>query len=85
LGKLLTSILKETEEKIECRKKLSKRVLEYTSSYIKLYEKGYYLGLKEIFANYQKIKKNLSDIFGGRLCSFLKSLHSIFELSIGIN
>jgi len=85
LGTLLTATVKETEEKIEKRKKLTKKALEYTVSFIKLYEKHFYLNLKEIVANFQKVKKNLSDILGSRLGSFLKSCHSILELSIGIN
>ena len=36
-------------------------------------------------ANFIKVKKSLSEVFGGRLCSFLKSIISIFELSVGIN
>ena len=60
LGKLLTAITKETNEKIENRKKLSKKVLEFTSNYIKNYEKGYYFGLKQIVANYVKVKKTLT-------------------------
>ena len=64
---------------------MSRKVLELTSQFIKTYEKCYYFGLKEIVANFLKVKKSLSDVFGGRLCSFLKSIISIFELSVGIN
>jgi hypothetical protein len=34
---------------------------------------------------FEKIRKKLSEIFGNRLVSFLKSINSIFDLSFGIN
>ena len=46
LGKLLTDVLKETEEKIDRRRRLSRKVLDLTSQFIKAYEKCYYFGLK---------------------------------------
>lgn len=50
-----------------------------------MYEKHYYTNLKEVVANFIKVKKCLTDVMGTRLGSFLKSCHSILELSIGIN
>ena len=57
---------------------MSKKVLEFTSNFIKIYEKCYYFGLKEVVGNYQKVKKSLSDLFGPKLCSFMKSIIAIF-------
>jgi len=82
---MMAAVAKETDEKIDRRKKLNKKIYEFTSNFIRIYEKAYYTGLKEIISNFEKVKKRMSEIFGSRLCSFLKSIHSIFELSIGIN
>ena len=76
---------KEVEKVAEERKKVSRKMLEFTESFIKLYDKCWQSGLKEITANYEKIKKRLGELFGNRFCSFLKSIHSIFEVTIGIN
>lgn len=57
---------------------MNRKVFDFTGNYIKVYERTYYSGLKEIVVNFDKVKKRLSDIFGGRLCSFLKSINSIF-------
>jgi hypothetical protein len=81
----MLAVVRETEGKIENRKRLNRKVLEFTTQWIKIYEKAYYFTLKELMLNFEKIKKRLAEVFGGRLCSFLKSIHSIFELSVGIN
>ena len=36
-------------------------------------------------STFEKIRKKLSEIFGNRLVSFLKSINSIFDLSFGVN
>lgn len=36
-------------------------------------------------SNFEKIKKNVSTIFGSKLASFMKSIFSVFEISVGIN
>ena len=43
---MLIGLAKENDEKIEQRKKLNKKIYEFTSNFIKIYEKAYYLGLK---------------------------------------
>ena len=54
------AIFAETEEKIENRKRLSRKVLEITGKLLKNYERCYYLGLKELVQAYGQIKKNLA-------------------------
>lgn len=59
IGKILNGFLKEIEEKIEKRKYLNKKILEFTNNYIKGYEKCYYGALKDIFNNFEKMKKKI--------------------------
>ena len=64
---------------------MNRKVLEFTVNFVKNYEKSYYFNLKEIMANYERMNKNITEIFGGRLASFLKSNNAVFDISIGIN
>lgn len=46
-------------------------------------EKYQYNNLKETVSAFERLKKRLSELFSSRFVSFLKSIHSIFDLSIG--
>ena len=52
IGKILNVFLREIEEKIEKRKYLNKKILEFTNNYIKGYEKCYYSSLKDTISNF---------------------------------
>lgn len=49
---MFTLIARENDEKIEHRKKLNKRILEFTANFMKTYERAYYFSLKEIISNF---------------------------------
>ena len=53
--------------------------------YFKIIEKIHIIGVKEILKNFQQLKKKLTESFGPRLPSFIKSINKIFELLSGIN
>ena len=73
------------EIKVDRRRQILRRLSDFYSSYIKLIEKVYLVGVKEILIFFEKMKKKLGEVFGNRLVSFLKSVNSFFELSAGVN
>jgi hypothetical protein len=60
IGKLMNGYLKSMETKIEQRRQLNRKVMEFTANYMKIHEKTAYSSLKEIMANFEKVKKRLS-------------------------
>lgn len=62
-----------------------KKLADFYSSYLKVIEKTYIVGVKDVLIYFEKMKKKLGESFGNRLVSFLKSVNSFFELSAGVN
>ena len=85
MWKELAGYGREVEERAEEWKAVSRKMLEFTSNFFKLYDKYWHIGLKDITAGFEKLKKRVGDLMGNRLGSFLKSIHSIFEVTSGIN
>jgi hypothetical protein len=71
-------------EKMERRKGINKKMLEFTSVYFKYFEKGYVVGLKEIISCFEKNKKRLVEVYGSTFCKFFKANNTVFEGSISI-
>lgn len=57
--------------------------MDFLKLYAQMVEKHQYNHLKETVSAFEKLKKRLSELFSSRFVSFLKSIHSIFDLSIG--
>ena len=64
---------------------MTRKLYALYSQHLKLIEKNYLVGVKEILLFFEKMKRKLGESFGNRLVSFLKSGNSFFELSAGIN
>lgn len=58
---------------------------EFIQKYLKNLDRSFLEPFKDVISNFEKIKKKLSEIFGGRWVAFYKILSSIYESYLLIN
>lgn len=80
--KMVVIYYQEISIRIDKRKLLDRKIIEYMQRYLKALDKVLMEAYRETLQSFDKIRKKIGEVFGNRWLSFYKVISSLFENSI---